>query len=254
MMERLDEIVEEVLRRLKRYRAEKRVLLILRDDSDFGKVKQMTELLENVGYTMVVCSLLVKDVKVLEDPVFGNRENIRTGIFREMRYEDFLKRFHGVVISDLHFEECRELLNMRFRDALGKIVFETVKENKPVYAFSREMTGVKNEYLRSRMEPMKEELREMRIHLLTEGWISDSAGKGSLKEKPEMGEKDRGDTDEGQCSGKGILLPHRFITLSDVNTIGEKEILVSEQAKLTMEASDYVRRHGISIRRRRKSD
>ena len=243
MMDRLDEIVEEVVRRLKRYMAEKRVLLLLRDDSDFCRVKRLVQLLEAADYTIVVCSFLSKDVKVLEDPDFRNRAFIRAGIFKEVRYDAFLGGFHGVVISDLRFEECRGYLDLRFMDTMGKIVFETVKENKPVYALSSEMTGMKNPYLKERTSSMKEELRQMRLHLLTGDWNPEGASKSSPEEKKE--------TDGRREQGAEKVCLHRFITLSDVNTLKASEVMsISPEAKLTMEASDYARRNGIRIRRK----
>lgn len=252
MRERVDEIVEEVVRRLKLYMSEKRVLLLLRDDSDFAKVKQLTGLLEDAGYTLVVCSFLSKDIKVLEDSAFSGREYIQAGIFREVHYEDFQRRYHGVVISDLRVEECSDFRDLRFRETLGKIVFHTLKENKPVYACSKDMTGVKNAYLKNGTDAMKEELRKMKIHLLTEEWR-----KGAEEEIPkeEKGISVRRDSEGLYREEAENFLPHRFITLSDVNTVGsQKEILIQDEARLTMEASDYVRRHGIRIRKRKKSE
>ncbi|MBO1264039.1 hypothetical protein J3A84_03145 [Proteiniclasticum sp. SCR006] len=249
MMERLDEIVEEVVRRLKRYMAEKRVLLLLRDDSDFSRVKDLVQLLEAADYTIVVCSFLLKDVKVLEDPAFRNRAFIRAAIFKEVRYDEFLRGFHGVLISDLHFEECRAYLDLRFMDTIGKIVFETVKENKPVYAISSEMTGVKNPYLKERTNSMKEELSKMKLHLFTEDWHPEGASKTSAeeKQKTEKGKNPGGLREQGEEK----VCTHRFITLSDVNTLKASEAMwISPEAKLTMEASDYARRNGIRIRRK----
>lgn len=153
MMDRLDEIVNEVLRRVKLYLAKKKVLLVLRDDSDFMEVQFLTEILEEKGYTIWVLSLLSKDIKVLEWPVFSNKESIRTAIFKEKTYEDFCRGFHGMVVSDLSCEEGGNYAKLRFPETLGKLIFETIKENKPVYALSREMTGVKNDYLEEKIKP-----------------------------------------------------------------------------------------------------
>ena len=248
MMDRLDEIVEEVVRRLKRYMAEKRVLLLLRDDSDFSRVKDLVQLLEAADYTIVVCSFLSKDVKVLEDPLFRNRAYIRAGIFKEVRYDAFLGGFHGVLISDLHFEECRAYLDLRFSDTIGKIVFETVKENKPVYAISNDLTGMQNPYLKERTNAMKEELSKMKLHLLTEKWNPEAYEKASSEEKQET--ERRKDSEGLREQGTEKVCAHRFITLSDVNTLKPSEAMrISLEAKLTMEASDYARRNGIRIRR-----
>ncbi|HSR05486.1 MAG TPA: hypothetical protein VLM88_12935 [Proteiniclasticum sp.] len=255
MMDRQDEIVEEVLRRVKLYLGMKKVLLVLRDDSDFLEVKYLAEILEGKGNTILILSLLSKDIKVLEWPVFKDKESIRAGVFKEKSYRDFMSGFQGMLISDLGCEESRNYMELRFRETLGKLIFETIKEDKPVYALSGEMTGVKNEHLEKRMKDMKEELGKMKIHLLTEkvsrriNMKEEPEEKNEKKEKKMKAKERRGHRVplEGM---ENPVLDHKFITLADVlSQRGQEEIRISGSARLTMEASDYLDRQGIRVER-----
>ena len=251
MMDRLklDEIVEEVLRRVRLYLANKKVLLVLRDGSDFMEVKYLTERLEERGYTILILSLLSKDIKVLEWPVFEKKESIRTGIFKEKTYEDFMSGFHGMLVSDLGCEESVNFTKLRFPETLGKLIFETIKENKPVYALSREMTGVKNDYLEKKMNDMKEELEKMKIHLLTEK-ISKRI---VIREEPVEKKVQTEERPEYRERMENPILHHQFITLVDVLPMkGQDEIRISGHARLTMEASEYLARQGIRVKRLHK--
>jgi len=249
MIDRLDEIVDEVLRRVKLYLASKKVLLVLRDDSDFMEVKYLAEILEDKGYTIQVLSLLSKDIKVLEWNCFKNKESIRTAIFKEKTYENFMSEFHGMLISDLSCDESQNYEKLRFPETLGKLIFETIKENKPVYALSREMTGVKNDYLKEKINEMKIELEKMKIHLLTEK----ASKRITVREEPEekIVEADERSVTKGRTGSP--ILHHKFITLADVLSLsGHEEIKISESTRLTMEASDYLNRQGIRVKKLHK--
>lgn len=252
MRDRLDEIVEEVLKRVKQYLAMKRVLLVLRDDSDFMKVKYLTDFLEKEGFTIEICSLLSKEIKVLEWPVFRDKKLIPAGIFRERSYEDFMAGYKGMLISNLSFEEALDYENMRFRESIGRMIFETIKENKPVYALSRQMTGIKNKHLNMRSEKILDELKNMKIYLLTE---KESTARireeGSIRRKEKVELNISGRAYENRM---GNPIYHRqFITLADVISYrGQEEIMISGNTRLTMEASDYLSRQGIKVKRLHK--
>lgn len=246
---KLDEIVEEVLKRVRLYLANKKVLLVLRDGSDFMEVKHLSERLEETGYTILILSLLSKDIKVLEWPVFKHKESIRTGIFKEKTYEDFMRGFHGMLVSDLGCEESVNFTKLRFPETLGKLIFETIKENKPVYALSREMTEVKNDHLEKKINEMKEELQKMKIHLLTEK-LSEHI---IIREEPLENKEQAEERQVQKERTDNPILNHKFITLVDVLPLkGQDEIRIWASARLTMEASDYLDRQGIRVKRLHK--
>lgn len=278
----IDEIVEEVIRRLKIYLSEKRILIILRDGSDFEELSILVALLKEKGYTFHLLSLLTKDLKVLEQPEFGEMLQIRSSIFREEEYEHFMRSYESLMVSDLTMLEVQAYHELYFSETLGKLIFHTIKENKPVYGLSKEMRDVKNRYLNEKMNEIREELRKLKIHILTDK-VNIGAGKGTIEasdqgsshirktgsEEKGMGEiepkgmnqKETGDQSrerekrrkERETFYEGEVLREKFITLSDVMSVrglNEKEtIKIGSQSRLTMEASDYLNRAGISLLR-----
>lgn len=270
----MEKIVEEVQRRLKIYLNEKRILLILRDGSDFQEVEALSSLLKEKGYTFHVISLLTKDIKVLEKAEFKDMLRIRSAIFKEEEYGHFMAGYEGLLVSDLSMLEVQAYHELYFSETLGKLIFHTIKENKPVYGFSKELKGVKNDYLKLKIEEIKDTLRKMKVHLLTEDIkMGREASKTSGKDHKEdfistgresreneaplervtpMEERngkrnDKTDKDEGQ------VLREKFITLSDVMSIEgikeRKSLKIGSHSRLTMEASDHLKRLGVRILR-----
>lgn len=276
----IDEIVEEVIRRLKIYLSEKRILLILRDDSDFEEVSHLVSILKEKGYTFHLLSLLTKDLKVLEKKEYREMLRIRSSVFREEDYEHFMSSYESLLVSDLKMLEVQAYHELYFSETLGKLVFHTIKENRPVYGLSKEMREVKNDYLKQKMDEIKDELRKLKIHILTEkistgknGSEGSEDGRGREREVEQdelsirnrnrlkniqeetaiQGNEKDSIKNRGAESSEGEVLREKFITLSDVMSIrglSEKEtVKIGSQSRLTMEASDYLRRSGVRLLR-----
>lgn len=248
-MERLDMIVEEVLRRLRLLLDRKRILVILRDHSDFSKILSLVGDLKEKGYSFSLLSLLSKDVSVLDIPEFSAMERVRSGSFREEEYEQFIRGFEGLMVSDLRLEELKSFSELLFQETLGKLVFHSIREDKPVYALSRDMTRVKNPHLEKRLGKIREELYKLKIHVVM----------GSIKEGDSnpLKVKEAESLETGNSNGSAHeekILMSRFITLADaVSALGNgkdsKKLRISTSSRLTMEAEDYLRRQGVDIQR-----
>lgn len=250
MMERMDMIVEEVLRRLKLLLERKRILLILRDHSDFRKMMILVRQLKGEGYSFSLLSFLIRDVYILEMPEFAAMDRVSSGIFREEDYEHFLSGFEGMLVSDLGLLEMKGFSELRFQETLGKLVFQCIRRDRPVYALSRDMTGVRNTHLAERMSEIREELRKLRIHVILEELNEETESEGIKEKSPRPTIEKEAPTNDQEDE----ILTGRFITLADaVSALHERDqsghLRISSSSRLTMEAEDYLRRQGIEIRR-----
>lgn len=249
----MEAIVDEVIRRLKKLMNQRKVLLILRDGTNFKTLTPYILTLRETGYDFDILSHLTEECTFLKEDPYVDMERIRSSIFKVQSYENFLSSYEGILVSEVSYFELREFSQMNFKDALGKLIFYGLKENKMVYGFSNEFTGVKNPGLLKKMRDTVSDLKDISFQVvvsdeITENRKRDESSISSVKPE-KFSYEDR--LEKNQSSRRAInkRTNKKIITLSDVSHLKERDsVMLRPDARLTSLAREFLDRHQIEIR------
>lgn len=248
--ETLYKVVEEAVRKVLAAQKKKKVLLLLRDGTDKESLVSLLGELKKI-YQVDVLSFLLKDLYLLEKEEMRSLQRVGSSILKEESYEALLQGYEGMILSEAGPEELKGYKDLRFEGSWGRLVYTSLKEEKPVYAFSYDLSTMKNQVLKKRFEEMLPELSAMKLHVLPL-W---SRTTGSQKHKGTCPQTVKGPEKipEGSFQNEGTFL-EKFITLSDLLSLGEgqKTLWVRPDAVLTDAAEEYRRRRGITLHRKIK--
>lgn len=244
----LYKVVEEAVRKVLAANSRKKVLLLLRDGTDKESLFALLGELKKI-YQVDVLSFLLKDLYLLEKEELRGLPVVGSSILREESYEALLQRYEGILLSEAGPEELRKYRDLQFEGSLGRLVYTSLKEDKPVYAFSWELSTMKNQVLKKRYEETFPDLSAMKLRVLP----LMRRDKDPSKEEGTSSQTVSGEEKVPEESfQKEEVFSEKFITLSDLLSLGEgkKRLWVRPDAVLTDAAEEYRKRRGISLHRK----
>lgn len=246
--ETLYRIVEEAVRKVLAVEKKKKVLLLLRDGTDKESFFFLLGELRKT-YQVDVLSFLLKDLYLLEKEELHDLTVLRSSILMEESYEALLQKYEGMLLSEVSPEELTEYKDLSFKGAAGKLVYHTLKEDKPVYAFSYELCTMKNKVMKKRYEKILTDLSDLKLMVLPLLRRSiDTVKKEMRPSTPVQGEEKI----HQESSQEAGIFREKFITLSDLLSLREerKVLTVRQDAVLTDAAEEYRKRRGMTLHRK----
>ena len=243
MEQSLECIVKEVIKRIKALQKQKKILLILRDGSDFSTLKIIMQEMIKRDYEFELLSLLQNNQEEYKDTLYKNMTKLRSAMFKVPNYKELMEEYEGMIISDISLRELKNINNLYFEGNLGQLIFETLKKNKPIYCLSEDIQDIKNPGLIKKINILTKELKELGIRIVQSNGETKSSN-DEIAKYLQSNRKSR------------AILQQKFITLRDIkaeedsiNNNQNKEIYIAKDSKLTMEVQDYIYQKGMTIRR-----
>lgn len=249
----IEAIVDEVIRRLRKLMNQRKVLLILRDGTNFKTLTPYILNLREAGYDFDILSHLTEEKAFLKEGPYVDMERIRSSIFKVQSYENFLSSYEGILVSEVSYFELREFSKMNFKDALGKLIFYGLKENKKVYGFASEFYGIKNPGLLKKMGETISVLEDISFEVVVSDDVTENAkrDKSSFEEMKPKKISYENRLEQNQSSRRAVnkRTNKKIITLADVSHLKARDsVVLRPDARLTSLAREFLERHQIEVR------
>ncbi|MCR1898391.1 hypothetical protein NSA47_05230 [Irregularibacter muris] len=243
MQPTIDIIVKEVIKRIKALQCQKKILLVLKDSTDFSTLRILMKKIIDRNYEFEVLSLLQNNQEEYQDPIYKNMTKLRSTKLEDLKGKELIKDYQGMILSNVSLRELKNIKDLDFEDSLGGLIYETLKANKPVYCLSEDLQDIKNPGLAKKINSFMTELREIGVRVVQHN-LSMENKINKIPEQPPKNIQDK------------PILHQKFITLRDIkgmeysiNHTNSKVIHIAKDSKLTMEAEDYIDEKNMIMRR-----
>lgn len=189
-------VVEEVMKRLHQRLSERRVIVIGNSDIKSDVLHQTIRQLEGEGY---ICEYHRCEDLCLENLPMAFCE--------------------GLLVDDFSIGEAQQLVHLEINATRLKVVYEALRQGKPVYVVSDDFNLEKNSKLQTVVTPVLMTLEAMGVKII---------GK---KSSPKV-------------------MQEKVITAELMKQMDSQVLLVREDAVLTYGAKEYLKTHQIRIERK----
>jgi len=253
----------EVIRRLTAMERTRQMLVVLTEGAHYDAFHALVEAYEKRGLSPVVLSLLKAPMpKQLADWMEGKLA-LQSGTLTHLNKRTFLATYEGLLITEMDFSSLEGVRSLRFHGDLGGLIFEVLRQGKPVHVLSKDLDNVCNPVLHNKMGEILAELKSLGMTILPSERVTEALREittekavlpgqvlplgGRLGRAPSPVE---GDIAPLNKSRKQQVQRRHYMTLKELleQVVKTEEGLVLpffEDTILTMAAADYAREQGI---------
>lgn len=246
MREFVEAVAAEVLRRIRALETKKRLLVVVTEDTEEEALSLLLAAYGARGLTPTFLSFLKEPQPEGLRRIMEGQPLLRSGALRHLKGRNLLEGYEGLLVTELGFPALKGMSDLAFPGDLGGLVFQALRQGKPVHVLSRDLEAVRNPVLHTKMKAVLQDLEAMGLTALAPKQVKERGapqkrGTNPREAKPMEEAKRRPGSPRRQHMALKELLP----LVED--TPGGPQLQLPEHTLLTMAARDHVKEKGIRV-------
>lgn len=250
MREFVEAVAAEVLRRLRVMEEKKRLLVVVTEDTEEEALSLLLGAYGTRGLTPTFLSFLKEPQPEGLRRIMEGQEVLRSGALRHLKGRSLLEGYQGLLVTELGFPALKGISDLAFSGDLGGLVFEALRQGKPVHVLAKDLEDVRNPVLHAKMQGVLQDLEAMGLTALSPKRVKDGGqgGKGLGQEGRSPWEdlpQNRKPRDPGPPRRRHMALKELLLLVED--TGHGPTVHLPAHTRLTMAARDHVKEKGIRL-------
>lgn len=250
MREFVEAVAAEVLRRIRAMEEKKRMLVVVTEDTEEEALSLLLGAYKARGLTPTFLSFLKEPQPEGLRRIMEGQEILRSGALRHLKGRSLLAGCQGLLVTELRFPTLKGMSDLTFSGDLGELVFEALRQGKPVHVLARDLEDVRNPVLEKRMQAVRKELEAMGLTALAPGQVRECGpaqkSPGQETTGPEAAKSMKGKTRNSGGPRRQHMALKELLPLVEDTAEGPR-VHLPEHTLLTMAARDHVKEKGIQV-------